>query len=419
MTDTFAVFTESAARKILHAANEVHKTPPPDPPTTNKLRTIGELTSPVIITGNWTLEAGTWKCRARRLWRIDGIYQTLDDNIEFDLYHPTHTQESPPEHTVGSRVFAFYRGVWEVVSTVSTLSTVSTTVPEELTVPVFYPALQAVNDCETEDGEYYTNTPPSQADPDNAYGLTDEGTVPYEAVDGLYYKNIQPVVQEGFVQPDGTKWKFEYVDGTPCELDAIALKYTNGNMAGWETTDDVNLALKFGHRLILPHNVIGYTLGNEVTFKNTGGAAVPIIKEEFKNKPIIGKADIQLRRQDDTVIDTITDLLEAESARADLPEYQNDKPLIEDSDTLENKCDGKPLIGLWKDKHYPQLLYGENIPYGYCIPLKNRPSLTQTDCEECDAPFNTAKYTIALTELGDNRIYMPLNVDYKPSIKCK
>jgi hypothetical protein len=273
-------------------------------------------------------------------------------------------------------------------------------VPQDLiTVPVFYPARQA--GC------------------DNAHGLTNEGTLPYEAGNGLYFKNIRPVVTAGFIQPDGNKWKFEYVDGTAFTLNDVALKYANGDMTQWATTDNINDALKGGHRLILPHNAVGYTLGNDVTFKNNGGAATPLLQKEFTFAPIIAEADVTLRKQaDNTVIASVEDLVDAGAIKADMPQYQNSKPLVKDVDSIENNCTGKPLLGLWKDGIFPQLLFCENIPYGYCIPLRLITSLVKVNCDDCSPVYNSRKYTVAIGTFGQNQFYVPQNIDYKPSIRC-
>ena len=272
------------------------------------------------------------------------------------------------------------------------------TAADTLTVPVFYPARQEGSE--------------------NAHGLTNEGTRPFEAGDGIYYKNIQPVIKERFVQPDGDKWKFEYVDGTPCTLENVALEYANQTMTGWETTDDVDLALKYGHRLIVPHHVVGYTLGNSVTFKNTGSVVVPIVQSEFHFAPIFAEVDVTLRKQDGTVIDTVEELIDAGTITADLPEYQNDKPVVKDTKSIENNCTGKVLLGLWRDGSFPQLLFCETIPFGYCIPLQTITALVRVKCDDCSPVYNPNKYTVAISEIEGNKIFVPLNVDYKPSIRC-
>jgi hypothetical protein len=67
----------------------------------------------VEITGEWEQDQAVWKCKAKRLWRIDGNYETRDDNIEIDLYDPC--GNAKPEVSVGDRVYAVFRGVWEMV----------------------------------------------------------------------------------------------------------------------------------------------------------------------------------------------------------------------------------------------------------------------------------------------------------------
>jgi len=389
--NNYALITENLGRRMKTVVESSEKVAASFP-SENKARQVAGNTSPVEIIGTWVQDDRTWKCRAKRLWRIDGVYQTRHDEVEFDLYHPTST-ERPPQG-IGERVFAVFRGVWELVSGAS-----SGTPSGEITVPVFYPARQA--GCE------------------NAHGLTNEGIVPFEAGDGLYYKNIRPVVKERFIQPDGNKWQFEYVDETPCTIEDVALEYANQTMTGWDTTDDVNLALKYGHRLIIPHDAVGYTLGNNVTFTDTGGVVIPKLQKEFPFAPIFAEVDVTLRKQDGTVIETIEDLIEAGQIKADLPEYQNNKPLVKDTKSIENNCDGKPLLGLWRDGIFPQLLYCENIPYGYCIPLQTITHLVKTTCDDCSPVYNPNKYTVALQEAEGNTFFVPLNVDYKPSIRCQ
>jgi len=113
MDKKVALFSEQLGRRIKNTVEDSEKIPlllPAD----NQARLLAGHTSPVEIIGAWVIDGGTWKCRARRLWRIDGAYQPIDDGITFDLYHPTSSTQ--PEQGIGERVFAVFRGVWELIS---------------------------------------------------------------------------------------------------------------------------------------------------------------------------------------------------------------------------------------------------------------------------------------------------------------
>lgn len=495
MTDNLALFSERFGRRIAGAVNEVEKTSVSSP-TENKATILAGHSTPVEITAGWSQNGGTWKCRARRLYNINGTYQSRTGDVEFDLYHPTASEQ--PTQGIGARVFAFFRGVWELVAGVNAGGGTSYAVT---TVPVFYPARQwthkmpidgnelkplwiaaSENDFDTF-GKWFTN----------ACGLTKEGTQPLPVMGlaggvvtpklqgglPLYYQNVKLAVSQKFTQPDESRtgqlhptWKLVFENNRNVPLLTRAGLKTTGfvssylwlsyiaslvgsattlttvdHSAQWETTTDPSLALKMGHQVIAPHNVIGYSLGNECTYNPSEKKTVrfdslsipvivPVLKQEYSNKQIFAEVELNLyevTKTGQTVtsegvvtglqnrkLETIEDVLnvEDECIYAFLPEYQNSKPKVKDTDSIENNCTGKPLLGLWKDGTIPQLLYCENIPYGYCIPLRMISSLVKTTCDDCSPVYNSRKYTVAVGDLDAHRIHIPLNVDYRPSLRC-
>ncbi|MCL2710269.1 MAG: kelch motif-containing protein [Planctomycetaceae bacterium] len=116
MTENIAAFSERFGRRIKTAVEDVEKTSE-SLPSDNKATILAGYSSPVEITDSWTQDGDVWKCRARRLYRRGGSYQPINDGVEFDLYFPTSAE--PPELGIGDRVFAVFRGVWEVVSGVA------------------------------------------------------------------------------------------------------------------------------------------------------------------------------------------------------------------------------------------------------------------------------------------------------------
>jgi hypothetical protein len=77
---------------------------------------LSGYSSPVEITEDWEEdENGLWKCKAKRLFRTDGTYQARGDGPEIDLWDPCGTGKPSP--AAGDKVFAVWRGVWELVST--------------------------------------------------------------------------------------------------------------------------------------------------------------------------------------------------------------------------------------------------------------------------------------------------------------
>jgi hypothetical protein len=215
---------------------------------------------------------------------------------------------------------------------------------------------------------------------------------------------------------------------------------------GWETTTNPAKALKMGHQIITPHNVIGYSLAGQCTYKASEKttqhwnadyefdrpfsfpAITPIIKKEFPFVHIFAEADLDLHKVTEgangkvvmTKIESTEDIVDLdECIYAFIPEYQNHKPLVKDTISIENNCTGKPLIGYWKDGNIPQMVYCENLPPGYCIPLKTIAALVKVNCDDCTPVHNPKKYTVALSELNGNRIFVPYNVDFKPSTRCE
>ena len=165
-------------------------------------------------------------------------------------------------------------------------------------------------------------------------------------------------------------------------------------------------------------------------------AIVPIIKQEFRSVRIFAEVELDLyemtegevntadggRRTEVVMrkLETMEDVLgvQNECIWAPLPTYQNEKPVVKDTDSIENNCTGKPLLGFWKEGDFPQLLSGGDIGHGYCIPLKTIAALIKVTCDDCSPVYNTNKYAVALGEIEGNAIFEPLTVDYKPSIRC-
>ena len=146
-----ALFTEQLARRLKHHVEESDKHRVP-PLAENKAGLLAGYTSPVEIVSSWTLEGEVWKCRAHRLWRIDGAYRQREESTEFDLYHPTSAEH--PGLGIGERVFALFRGVWELVSGTGTAGsgTIQARLvqPKELFPACEYKSVQDVYDCTLE-----------------------------------------------------------------------------------------------------------------------------------------------------------------------------------------------------------------------------------------------------------------------------
>jgi len=125
-------FTEQLARRIKNMVDDAEKHSV-QPPGANPARLLVGYTSPVEITSAWFSDGMLWKCRACRLWNINGEYRKIDEHGEFDLYHPT-SQEQPAQG-VGERVFAVYRGVWEMVSGAGGATTIRAVVMKSISQP--------------------------------------------------------------------------------------------------------------------------------------------------------------------------------------------------------------------------------------------------------------------------------------------
>ncbi|MDR3183715.1 MAG: hypothetical protein LBT89_12505 [Planctomycetaceae bacterium] len=111
--DKIAVFSEQYGRRIKSAV-DAYVPPEPSAAATNSADVLSGYSSPVEIVSSWTQEGQLWKCGAVRLWHIDGEYKARDDGKTIDLYAPC--SGGVPDTSIGSRVFAFWRGVWELVS---------------------------------------------------------------------------------------------------------------------------------------------------------------------------------------------------------------------------------------------------------------------------------------------------------------
>jgi len=75
--------------------------------------------SPVLITSGWKItddkESKLWVAKAKRLWLTKDGYDTASWNEEeITLCDPC--AESQPDYAVGDRVFAVFRGRWEIIS---------------------------------------------------------------------------------------------------------------------------------------------------------------------------------------------------------------------------------------------------------------------------------------------------------------
>jgi hypothetical protein len=112
MSPRIAVFSPEYGKRI----KSVVDTFTPQPPNTNTSRNpngvLSGFSSPMEVTGEWEREQDLWKCKAKRLWRMDGQYKTRNDGIEIELYNPCSNDK--PEITIGNRVYAVFRGVWEM-----------------------------------------------------------------------------------------------------------------------------------------------------------------------------------------------------------------------------------------------------------------------------------------------------------------
>ena len=153
-TNNLAAFSVPTGQRLLKHVIENEKVVAP-PLLANNARQLVGHTSPVEITGEWTQDGETWKCRAKRLWRIDGTYQMRDDGAEFDLYHPT--SGAQPTQGIGERVFAIFRSVWELVSGAATGSgepsaprKIRLVQPKELSSACEYKTFQNVYGCEVQ-----------------------------------------------------------------------------------------------------------------------------------------------------------------------------------------------------------------------------------------------------------------------------
>jgi hypothetical protein len=111
-----AVFSEDLGRRVksLVDTNIVLADIPSIAKNQNAI--LGGITSPVEITGEWEQIQGVWKCKAKRLWRTangNGYTSRAAGGI-IDLYDPCSMDQ--PAVEIGARVFAIWRGVWEMVS---------------------------------------------------------------------------------------------------------------------------------------------------------------------------------------------------------------------------------------------------------------------------------------------------------------
>jgi hypothetical protein len=168
----------------------------------------------------------------------------LDDGVEFDLYHPT--TASQPEQGIGERVFAVFRGVWELVSGAA----VGAAEPQTFCT-VILPICRAVN-------------PSAELSPDNDTPVNAQYNSGYDAFLKAGYvavsgKNYNPVIVR---EDSGTIYYRKRiqvradVDRTlPVNKNAIytaqphivpVLEYIDGNdfnPQDWQETDDESEAM--------------------------------------------------------------------------------------------------------------------------------------------------------------------------------
>ncbi|HBT77613.1 MAG TPA: hypothetical protein DEB39_11985 [Planctomycetaceae bacterium] len=127
MSDVVLFGRDLAMRTKTH----VERTPVASPlRNKNRIGVAADLFSPVVLVGGWekiienggenggenSAESG-WVARCRRLWQdaTTGKYDPADWNPEVsELYDPT--ADGEPASLPGDRVWAVYRGRWEVVS---------------------------------------------------------------------------------------------------------------------------------------------------------------------------------------------------------------------------------------------------------------------------------------------------------------
>lgn len=110
---TIAVFSPEFGQRIKTAVEGIEAGTKPIP-SKNANGILAGYTSPMEIIGAWTQDGGLWQCRAKRLWKTGGGYEPRDDGQEITL-HSFDAQQ--PEAT--GRVFAVWRGIWEMVSSAS------------------------------------------------------------------------------------------------------------------------------------------------------------------------------------------------------------------------------------------------------------------------------------------------------------
>lgn len=510
MSENFALFPESFGHRIKESVLDFEK-PPLLPPSENKARRISEHLTPFEITSMWILAGFIWKCRGRRLYKIGGIYQVLPNEPEFELYHATAMQPAAPPQGVGERVFALFRGVWEIVSS-TPQNTAPQPPPEIPKVPIFYPARQIHPAAEnpSENKLLWTQRPAGDgsssdsSDPFyslgtwymHACGLTDEGTEPMPVMeiaggtaqrkDNIYYQDVHfaTVTAHGktFAQrKNDADWQLLFSDGTEVPDLSESGRHTTGFVSSylwlsylaslegqalpgsmtkvdysdqWETTDDPAGALKMGNRVVAGHTIIGYSFAGEreiariesteyrdghltVSFE----VLITTIKETVEGKPILGEAGerpagdgsntVKLYKMTlgtpangqtpvtKTLLNDIDDVNNtSECIYAVLPDYQNGLPVITNSDSIEQNCGGI-LIGLWHDGTFPQVMWGGTIPPGRCLLVSQHDALVRINCGGCSPVVNVCAYDQRLRSLGIQKIFAPLNVDYKPSIRCQ
>lgn len=116
-------------------------------PFFNRNALLAHLMIPAVIETEWELDEDfdVYKCKVKQCVKAKEGYEPPEDAIELDLYDPCGTGQPSP--VVGDKVFAVFRGVWEMVSS-----------PSGSSAPVLYAvvmeAIRQTGDVTSEPEEY-------------------------------------------------------------------------------------------------------------------------------------------------------------------------------------------------------------------------------------------------------------------------
>ena len=218
----------------------------------------------------------------------------------------------------------------------------------------------------------------------------------------------------------------------------------------WETTIDPAQAIRRNNLIIAPtqcpgywtYPSINYNPADNKTFQYTTTAltvdnspitipihyCIPILTEQFSFQPFVGTVlpESCIATVEQGVIPTVDYNneptleqffnLQANQTRFVKCNWQNDKPKVECDVRIESTCGDEPLFAIWKHDNVPQIILCENIPYGYCIPIKKIEYLARVTDADCSPMYSTYKYTVAFGGIGKQFMYQPHNVDWLPSL---